>query len=489
MVRVFGAILMALGLIGFVAPSLIAQDATKRGTVLSLKGPVTPTAANYLEREIGAASLRGDSLVILEIDTPGGLVTSMQSIVQTILASDTPVVTYVAPQGARSASAGLYIMYAAHVSAMAPATNTGSATPIEIGGGGGGEPLFPESPVEEPASEDATSEATDEEASEEVSDDTAADEPVDISNEASLRGKVIEDAVAYIKGLAELRGRNAEWAEKAVRPPSASITASEALELGVIEIVAKNRAELLEMLDGREVEVASGMVTLETSDVTVVEVEPTTLELILGFFADPNVAAILFSLGTLGITVELWNPGSIFPGVFGAICLLLAFYSFQVLPENGLFLAVIGLGFLLIMLEAFVASAGLSAIAGMSLVGIGLYYLFPDEFRVSLSLIIGFMAIAGILVALLLWEIVKSRGHGPLIGKEAIRARNGRVEEWDGEEGWVIVDGERWRARSKQPLQPGDPVKVQEVDGLVLVVRKASAKQGFRLPIKPLETR
>jgi len=482
-VRAIGAFFVALGLLGFVAPSLIAQDATSRGTVLSLKGPVTPTAANYLEREIGAASLRGDELVILEIDTPGGLVTSMQSVVQTILGSETPVVTYVAPQGARSASAGVYIMYAAHVSAMAPATNTGSATPIELGDGGSSEPLFPEPPAQEPETEDGTAEAADED-----TDEVATEEPVDISNEASLRGKVIEDAVAYIKGLAELRGRNAEWAEKAVRPPSASITASEALELGVIEIVAKNRGELLEMLDGREVEVASGTKVLSTANVTLVETEPSTLELILGFFADPNVAAILFSLGTLGITVELWNPGSIFPGVFGAICLLLALYSFQVLPENGLFLAVIGLGFLLIMLEAFVASAGLSAITGMALVGVGLYYLFPDQFRVSLSLIFSFLAIAGVVVGLLLWEIVKSRGHGPLIGKEAIRARSGRVEEWDGEEGWVIVDGERWRARAKQPLKPGDPIKVQEVDGLVLIVRKASAKKGFRLPIKPMET-
>ncbi|MEM6912377.1 MAG: nodulation protein NfeD [Pseudomonadota bacterium] len=485
LVRAIGTVLVVVGLLGFLAPGLIAQDAANRGTVLTLKGPVTPTAANYLEREIGAADLRGDELVILEIDTPGGLVTSMQSIVQTILGAETPVVTYVAPQGARSASAGLYIMYAAHVSAMAPATNTGSATPIELGGGGGSEPVFPEPPVEEPAGDEEAAES----AGEEPIEEPPAEEPVDISNDASLRGKVIEDAVAYIKGLAELRGRNAEWAEKAVRPPSASITATEALELGVIEIVAPNRTELLVMLDGREVETASGTRTINTGAMTVVEVEPTTLERILGFFADPNVAAILFSLGTLGITVELWNPGSIFPGVFGAICLLLAFYSFQVLPENGLFLAVIGLGFLLIMLEAFVASAGLSAIAGMTLVGIGLYYLFPDQFRVSLSLIFSFLAIAGLLVALLLWEIVKSRGHGPLIGKEAIRARTGKVEEWDGEEGWVIVDGERWRARSKQPLSPGDQVKVHEVDGLVLIVRKASAKPGFRLPLRPLETR
>ncbi|MEM9810913.1 MAG: nodulation protein NfeD [Pseudomonadota bacterium] len=477
--RAFLVLIAMMGALGLVIPNLSAQEESRRATVLSLKGPVTPTAAGYLDREIGAASLRGDAVVIIDIDTPGGLVTSMQSIVQTILASETPIVTYIAPQGARSASAGLYIMYAAHISAMSPATNTGSATPIELGGGGGGE----DTPFPDPPGEDAENDEA------EAAGDEGAAEPADISNEASLRGKVIEDAVAYIRGLAERRGRNADWAEKAVRPPSASITASEALELGVIEIIADDRADLLQQLNGREVETASGPKTIVTDGIEVVEVTPTGLERILGFFADPNVAAILFSLGTLGLTVELWNPGSIFPGVFGVVCLLLAFYSFQVLPENGLFLAVIGLGFLLIMLEAFLATSGLAATAGIALVGVGLYYLFPDQFRVSLGLIIGFLAIMGSLVGLLLWEILKSRAHGPLIGQEAIRARTGRVEEWDGGEGWVVIDGERWRARSKTPLRPGDPIKVHEVDGLVLIVRKASAKSSVRLPIKRMETR
>ncbi|MEM1379721.1 MAG: nodulation protein NfeD [Pseudomonadota bacterium] len=479
--RALCALLIAAGALGFGAQLVQAQEGGRRATVLSLKGAVTPTVANYLDREIGAASLRDDELVILEIDTPGGLVTSMQSIVQSILASETPVVTYVAPQGARSASAGLYIMYAAHVSAMAPATNTGSATPIELGGGGGGEPLFPEpeAPAEQPdgdAEDDASDETTD------AADEPAPQEaPVDISNEASMRGKVIEDAVAYIKGLAELRDRNAEWAEKAVRPPSASITANEALELGVIEIVAENRNDLLDQLDGRVVKVASGEKTLNTRAVTVVEVEPTTLEQILGFFADPNVAAILFSLGTLGLTVELWNPGSIFPGAFGFICLLLAFYSFQVLPESGLFLAVLGLGVLLLILEAFVSSAGIAGISGLALIGVGLYYLFPEEFRVSITLIIGIIGILGAIFGFLLWELLKSRAHGPLIGGEAIKSRTGRVEEWNGTEGWVIVDGERWRARSKTPLRPGDAIKVIEIDGLVLIVKKATSRQAVRL--------
>jgi membrane-bound serine protease (ClpP class) len=460
-IRYTGLLLVLAGLLGLVAG---AQYEGRTASVLSLDGPVTPTVVNYLEREIANAEVRGDELVVLEIDTPGGLVTSMQAIVQTILGADVPVVTYVAPQGARSASAGLYIMYAAHVSAMAPATNTGSATPIELGGSGGRSPFSNEGAGEE-------------------------GEADDISNEASLRGKVIEDAVAYIRGLANLRDRNAEWAEKAVRPPSASITAEEALDLGVIDIVAADRDELLAALDGRTVTVASGEKVLNTAGVELTVTPPSTLESILGFFADPNVAAILLSLGTLGLTVELWNPGSIFPGVFGVICLLLAFYSFQVLPENGLFLAVLGLGFLLLILEAFVTTAGLAGIAGLGLIAVGLYYLFPEQFRVSLPLIMGVVISMGVILGFLLWELVKSRAHGPLIGKEAIRARVGRVEEWSGAEGWVIVDGERWRARSKQPLNPGDRIRVAEVDGLVLVVKRATAKQALRVPLTPTETR
>ena len=483
--RALCALVMMVGALGLGAQVVDAQDATRRATVLSMTGAVTPTTAGYLDREIGAASVRGDELVVIEIDTPGGLVTSMQSIIQTILASETPVVTYVAPSGARSASAGLYIMYAAHVSAMAPATNTGSATPIELGGTGGGEdePLFP---MPEAPADDAPADAGAEEepAAEEPAEGEATPPqgpPADISNEASMRGKIIEDSVAYIRGLAELRGRNAEWAEKAVRPPSASITASEALELNVIEIVAEDRADLFRQLDGRTVKMPSGTRTIDAKDLTVVEVEPTRLEQILAFFADPNVAAILFSLGTLGLTVELWNPGSIFPGVFGAICLLLAFYSFQVLPENGLFLAVLGLGVILILVEAFVTSGGIAAASGLALVGIGLYYLFPEEFRVSIGLIVGLLAIMAALIGLLLWELLKSRAHGPLIGGEAIKARTGRVEEWSGGEGWVIVDGERWRARSKTPLTPGEAIKVIDVDGLVLIVRKATTRQAARM--------
>lgn len=488
--------LLGLGLFGLQAlvPSLSQGGGAGQASVLTLDGPITPISAAYVAREITAADARGDAFVIIEIDTPGGLVDSMKSIVKSILAADTPVVTYVAPQGARSASAGLYIMYAAHVSAMAPATNTGSATPINMGGGDGENPFedgLPEDPDAAPAGTPTDGETSDG-ATDDIADAAPATaEPVveDISNEASLRGKIIEDSVAYIRALAQKRGRNADWAEKAVRPPSASITADEALALGVIDIVAANEADLLNQLDGRVVEVASGPVTIATKGVSLTRVVPTTIERILGFFADPNVAAILFTLGTTGLIVELWNPGSIFPGAMGLLCLILALMSFQVLPYDKVPMAIMGLGALLVFIEIFTPSFGLVGASGLVLFGLGLYFLFPDEFRVSPVLIGGVVGTAGLLLLATSLAIAGSRGHGPLIGQEAIRRREGRVEEWSAEkaEGYVIVDGERWRARSKDQLVPGDRIRVQDIDGIVLVVRRLQpASSGplarFRAP-------
>ena len=452
-----GIVMMALSAI----TGTFAQDGGKRGTILTLSGPVTPPMASYLEREIAGASMRGEEVVILEIDTPGGLVDSMKTIVKAILASETPVVTYVYPQGARSASAGLYIMYGSHVAAMAPFTNTGSATPIEIGGSGDGEPVI--------APEDT---------GEETEGEEPAAQPTDNSNDASLRGKIIEDSVAYIRGLAEERGRNAEWAEKAVRPPSASITSREALELGVIEIVAEDLDDLMRQLDGMTVTTAAGEKTLATTDVALERVEPTLGERILRFIADPNIAAILFSLGSVGLIAEIWNPGSIYPGVFGALCLILAFYSFQVLPYNVLFLALMGLGILLVIVEAFTPSFGIVGAAGLGLFAAGLYFLYPEDFRVDEAFLLGSVGIGGALLATILVTVVRSRGSGPLIGQEAIRKREGRVDDWDPVkgEGYVIVDGERWRARSKEAMKIGDRIKVHDMDGIVLIVRRAQGE-------------
>ncbi|MGF1544304.1 MAG: NfeD family protein [Parvularculaceae bacterium] len=460
-----------------------AQADAPSGVILSLNGPVTPANARYLEREINAASDAGRELIVIEVDTPGGLVDSMKTIIKAVLGSSTPVATYVSPQGARSASAGLYIMYAAHVSAMAPATNTGSATPIEVGGGS---PSERDSPFEAPdvgpetdAPEAAEPEADPEggEAAEGDDQPAAADRdeaaPA-LGNEDALRAKVINDSAAYIRALAEERGRNADWAEKAVRE-AANVTSREALELGVIDLVADDLADLLAQIDGRTVTTAAGPKAIDTERLTQERVEASFVERLLGFIANPNVAVILMTLATTGLIAELWNPGSIYPGAFGAICLVLGLYSFQVLPFNWLGVALMLLGALLILLEAYTPTFGLSGLVGLAMFAGGLFGIFPEGYDVSPAVITALVATAGGFLALVLFAVVGSRSRGPMIGSEAIRKREGVVDDWDGREGWVIVEGERWRARSDKPLQRGDKIRVVEVDGLVLVVKQAKA--------------
>jgi membrane-bound serine protease (ClpP class) len=228
-------------------------------------------------------------------------------------------------------------------------------------------------------------------------------------------------------------------------------------------------------MNGRTVTVASGEKTLNTENIRLERVEATLIERILAFVADPNVAVILMSLATTGIIIEMWNPGSIFPGVVGVLCLILGFYAFQVLPYNSLGLALMAVGALMILIEAYTPTLGLVGLAGLGVFGFGLFVVFPEGFRVSTSVIATIIAIAGAFLGLILFAIVGSRSHGPLIGAEAIRKREGVVEEWNGKEGWVIVEGERWRARSEKPLSPGDKVRVLEIDGLVLVVKQAKA--------------
>ncbi|MEZ5892731.1 MAG: nodulation protein NfeD [Parvularculaceae bacterium] len=430
----------------------VAQTPLAPAVILSLNGPVTPANAQYLAREIEKASAQKKELIVIEIDTPGGLMDSMKTIIKSMLASETPVATYVSPQGARSASAGLYIMYAAHVSAMAPNTNTGAATPIEIGGG-------PQEPA--PADENAPTESP-------------ADAAPPLGNEEAMRAKVINDSVAYIRALAEEHGRNADWAEKAVRE-AASVTSRDALDLGVIDLVADNLDDLLKQIDGRVVQTVAGEKTLQTTGIAIERIEPSFIERILGFIADPNVAVILMSLATTGIIIEMWNPGSVFPGAVGAICLILGLYAFQVLPFNWLGAVLMGLGAILIVVEAYTPTFGLVGLAGLLLFGAGMYLIFPEGFRVSNSLIATVLTIVGAFLALVMTAIVGSRGHGPMIGAEAIRRREGVVDDWSGKDGWVIIEGERWRARSDKPLRPGDKVKVVEIDGLVLVVKQAKA--------------
>lgn len=479
-------ILLALGAVLFQL-SALAQNASegpdaREGVILTLNGPVTPPAAQYLAREIEAASDAGKEVIILEIDTPGGLVDSMKTIIKAVLASDTPVASFVSPQGARSASAGLYIMYASHVSAMAPATNTGAATPVEIGGAPSESPFERPSPEEETTPDEnaddtaAEGEASDEAApAEEAAPDADAPQTdAPLSNPDASRAKAINDSVAYIRALAEERGRNADWAESAVRD-AASITAKEALELNVIDLIADDIDDLLAQMNGRTVKVASGEKTLATENVRLERIEPTMVERILGFIANPNVAVILMSLATTGIIIEMWNPGSIFPGALGLTCLALGLYSLQVLPFNWLPLALMGIGAILIVVEAYSPTFGVAGLAGLSLFGVGMYFLFPESLRVSPVIIGVSVATAGALMAVVLIAFIGSRSHGPMIGAEAIRKREGVVDEWDGAEGWVIIEGERWRARADKPMKPGDRIRVVDIDGLVVTVKQAKA--------------
>lgn len=473
-----------------------AKASDKEGVILTLNGAVTPPSAQYLAREIEAASDAGKEIVIIEIDTPGGLMDSMKTIIKAVLASETPVATYVSPQGARSASAGLYIMYSAHVSAMAPATNTGAATPVEIGGAPSDDSPFDE---DDPGvgEEEERAPATDETDRQETTNPEASEggedaEPADgaredapestqdrernasppISSNNAMRAKAINDAVAYIRALAEERGRNADWAESAVRD-AVSVTANKALELGVIDIVAEDIDDLLQQMHGRTVTVPSGEKTLDTENVRLERAEPKLIEKILSFIADPNVAVILMSLATTGIIIEMWNPGSIFPGIVGVLCLVLGLYAFQVLPFNWLGVALMIVGVAMIAIEAYTPTFGLVGLAGLALFGFGLFVVFPEGFRVSASVIGSILAIAGGLLAVILFAIVGSRSHGPLIGGDAVRRREGVVDEWSGHEGWVIIEGERWRARCDKPLSPGDKVRVVSIDGLIVTVKQA----------------
>lgn len=498
------AALLAFGALNFGAMAQNETGSGENGVILTLNGAVTPASADYLKREIEAADAADAELIIVEIDTPGGLVDSMKTIIKAVLASETPVATYVSPQGARSASAGLYIMYAAHISAMAPATNTGAATPVEVGGGApppeenpfeGEEPVKKDAPATDDAGDESTAPAQAEDGAEAVeendagqtppaagSDDTQTRDNADdnvrdsapLSNDSALRAKIINDSVAYIRALAEERGRNADWAERAVRD-AVSVTSREALELNVIDLIADDIDDLLQQIDGRTVKTQGGDVVLKTQNLKLVRVEPTTVEKILGFISNPNVAVILMSLATTGIIIEMWNPGSIFPGALGLTCLVFGLYSFQVLPFNWLPLVLMGIGVVLMTIEAYSPTFGLAGLSGLVLFGVGMYFLFPDGFRVSVSVIATILLICGGFLALILMALIGSRSHGPMIGGEAIKKREGIVDQWDGKEGWVIVEGERWRARADRPLTPGDKIRVVEVDGLVLVVKQAKA--------------
>jgi membrane-bound serine protease (ClpP class) len=425
---------------------LLAQAATPAGptgVILPVAGPIGPATSDFFVRKLREANERGAELVVVTIDTPGGLDTAMRDMVQAILASDVPVVTYVAPSGARAASAGTFLVYASHVAAMAPATNLGAATPVQIGGPSQDKP----------------------------GDKEAADGKPEPPATATER-KAMNDSIAYIRGLAELRGRNVEWATSAVRDAE-SLPADEALAAGVVDLKAADLPELLRALDGRKVKLKTREVELSTAGLVLRQVEPDWRTNLLSLLTNPNVAYLLMLIGIYGLLLEGYNPGAVLPGVVGAICLLLALFAFQVLSVNYAGLALIALGVVLIVAESFVPSFGALGLGGIIAFVIGSVMLLDNEvpgFSIAWQLI-GAMGLAGALVLLAIVSFaVRARRRPVVSGAEGLgREIAEAVEDFD-RQGLVRVHGELWTAVSTEPVRAGQRLKVRKVDGLVIQV-------------------
>jgi membrane-bound serine protease (ClpP class) len=442
----------ALLVAGWILFAGAAAPTSPSGVLLPVNGPIGPATSDFFVRKLREAADNGASLVVVTIDTPGGLDTAMRDMIQAILASDVPVVAYVSPGGARAASAGTYLVYASHVAAMAPATNLGAATPVQIGGA--------PAPAPTPGGQ-----ATDKDGEAQEAD--KAPPPG-----SATERKAVNDAVAYIRGLAELRGRNVEWAEEAVRE-GASLPADEALAAGVVDLVAADLPALLQALDGRTVRLRTQQVELRTAGLVLHEIETDWRTELLALITNPNVAYLLMLIGIYGLLLEGYNPGAVLPGVVGAISLLLALFAFQVLSVNYAGLALIALGVVLIVAESFVPSFGALGLGGVIAFVIGSVMLLDNEvpgFSIAWQLIAA-MAIAGALVLLAIVSFaVRARRRPVVSGVEGLTRELAEAIEDFEHQGMVRVHGELWTAVSTEPVRAGQRLRIRKVDGLVIQV-------------------
>ena len=443
-----GSILVAVA----VALAMLAAPAkaAEHALVLEIDGAIGPPTADYVVRELAAAKPDEVGLIILRMNTPGGLDTSMREIIKAILASPVPVATYVAPNGARAASAGTYIAYASAIAAMAPSTNIGAATPVQLGG----DSLLPGRAEQKQKPEDKDGEPPN-----------------------TMARKIVNDAVAYIRSLAALNGRNADWAADAVRS-AVSLPAAEALALHVVDVIADDIPDLLRKIDGRTVTVAGKPARLATAGLAVVIVPPGWRTELLGLVTNPNVAFILMLIGVYGLILEFFNPGAVAPGLVGAICLLLALYALALLPINYAGAALVLFGVALMVAEAHIGAFGALGVGGIAAFVIGALLMFPSQtpgYALSDGVVIGAAIGSAALLLVVLGVALRARKRPVVTGSEALIGADGETVAWQGNDGRERVKGEIWLARADAPLTAGRRVKVVGRDGLVLRVEALGA--------------
>jgi membrane-bound serine protease (ClpP class) len=436
------SLLLALGP-GFVNVVTAVTTPMPAAVLLTVDGVIGPAAADYVVRGLAAAAERNAALVIIELDTPGGLDGSMRDIIRAVLASSAPVAAYVAPSGARAASAGTYVVYASHVAAMAPATNLGAATPVTLFGTS---PSSPEHPT--------------------------GKQPAEPTPHDTLTTKAVSDAVAYIRGLAQLHGRNADWAEQAVRE-AVSLPAEQAVRERVVDFIANDVPDLLVKADGRTISLSGTPMRLRTAGLPVVRFDPDWRTRILALVTNPDIAYLLFLLGIFGIVFEVTHPGVAAPGVAGTLSLLVGLYGLNFLPVNYAAVALVLLGIGLMIAEAFLPTYGALGVGGVAAFAIGSLMLVDTNvpaFRLSLSVVIAMTLVAGSLFLLVLSLLIRARRRPVVTGEAALLGVAGKVLSWSGAIGQVQVKGERWHACAEIPLASGQSVRVIGRKGLTLVV-------------------
>ena len=441
------------------APPAADSDAGT-AAVLEINGPIGPATSRYVVHGIEAAHENGSRVVVLELDTPGGLDSAMRDIIRAILASPVPVVSYVTPSGARAASAGTYILYASHVAAMAPATNLGAATPVSIGG----EPEPASPPVPTPGTNPPQ--------------DGNAKTPAPAGGAApplpgsAMERKVVNDAVAYIRGLAEERGRNADWAEQAVRG-AASLSATAALQQKVIDIIARDLPELLTRIDGREVRIGDRAMKLATRGLAVLRMKPDWRTRLLAVITNPTVAYGLMLIGIWGLLLEGYNPGAVLPGVAGSVCLLIALFAFQILSVNYAGLALVVLGTAMIISEFFFPTYGSLGVGGLIAFVVGSLILFDTDvpgMNVGRPLIGAFATVGGLVIAGIVYLASRSMRRPVATGTQSMIGESAEVVADFTGKGRVRYGGELWNARSDVALHAGDLARIVRVEGLTLWV-------------------